>query len=83
MKLGKGMNELRASGGPDTPQRSRKNVPDLLRARPVRVTVKGEKISNQTTMGKSLERFDEVGTSKRVWAREYPPSLPFAQGAWR
>ena len=34
------------SGGSDTPQRNRNNTPDLLKAMPVKVTVKDEKISN-------------------------------------
>ena len=45
MKLGKGVNEL-ASGGPDTPQRNWKNIPDLLRAMSVKVSVIDGKISN-------------------------------------
>ena len=35
----------RASGGPDTPQRNRNNIPDLLRAMPVKESVKDGKIS--------------------------------------
>ena len=42
----KGMNESWASGGPDTPQRNWNNVPDLLRAMPVKVSAKVGKISN-------------------------------------
>ena len=36
----------RASRGSDTPQSNWNNVPDLLRAMPVKVSVKDEKISN-------------------------------------
>ena len=35
-----------ASGGADTPQRNRNNVPDLLRAMLMKVSVKAGKISN-------------------------------------
>ena len=35
-----------ASGGSDTPQRNRNNLPDLLRAMPVKVSVKDGKISD-------------------------------------
>ena len=51
----------RVSGGSDTPQRSRNHIPDLLRAMPVKLSVKDGQISNLTTMGKRLERFGEVG----------------------
>ena len=37
------------------------NIPDVLRAMPLKVPVKARKISNQETMRKSLEGFDEVG----------------------
>ena len=50
----------RASGSPDTPQRNRNNLPDLLRAMPVKASVKDGRICNQTMMGKRLERFGEV-----------------------
>ena len=33
----------RASSGPDTPQRNRNNIPDLLREMPVKVSVIGGK----------------------------------------
>ena len=33
-----------ASGGPNTPQRNRNNLPDLLRVMPVRVSIKDGKI---------------------------------------
>ena len=36
----------RASGGPDTPQRNWNNIPALLRAMPVKVSVKDGKISD-------------------------------------
>ena len=36
----------RASGGPDTPQRKRNNLPDLLRAMPVKVYATDGEISN-------------------------------------
>ena len=36
------------------------NIPDLLRAMPVKVSAKDGKISNQITMGKKLERFGEA-----------------------
>ena len=36
----------RVSGGPDTSQRNRNNLPDLLKAMPVKVSVKDGKISN-------------------------------------
>ena len=39
------------------PQRNRNNVPHLLRAIPVKVSLEDGKISNKTTMGKKLERF--------------------------
>ena len=35
-----------ASGGPDTPQRNWNNIHDLLRTMPVKVSIKGGKISN-------------------------------------
>ena len=35
----------RDSGGPDTPKRNRNNVPGLLRAMPVNVSVKDGKVS--------------------------------------
>ena len=38
------MNE--SSGGPDMPQRNKDNIPDLLRAIPVKVSVEDGKISN-------------------------------------
>ena len=41
------MNEL-SSYGSDTPQRNRNNLPDLLRAMPVKVSREDENISNQT-----------------------------------
>ena len=41
----------RASGGPDTPQKNRNDISDLLRAMPVKASVKD---------GKRLERFGEV-----------------------
>ena len=50
----------RTSGVPNTPPRNRNNIPDLLRAMPVRVFVKDGMISN-TTMGKRLERFGGLG----------------------
>ena len=50
----------RASSCSDTPQRNRNNIPDLLRAMPVKLFVKDGKISSQTTMRKRLERFGEV-----------------------
>ena len=50
----------RSSGGPDTLQRKRNNLPDHLRAMPVKVSVKDGKISNETMMGKRLERFGKV-----------------------
>ena len=50
----------RASGGSDTPQRNRNNLPDLLRTMPVKVFIKDGKISNQSMRGKRLERFGEV-----------------------
>ena len=37
------------------------NIPDLLRAIPVKLSVQDGKISIETTMGKRLERFSEVG----------------------
>ena len=37
---------IRASGGPDTPQKNKKSIPDLPRAMPVEVSVKDGKISN-------------------------------------
>ena len=45
MKLGKGVNEL-GFWGPNTPQRNMNNIPDLLRAMPVKVSVEDGKISN-------------------------------------
>ena len=36
----------RASGGSDTPQRNRNNLPDLLRIMPFKVFIKDGKISN-------------------------------------
>ena len=36
----------RASGGPDTPQRNRNNLPDLLRTMSVKESVIDGKISN-------------------------------------
>ena len=47
VKLGKGV-------------RSTNNLPDLLRAMPGKVSIKDGEISNQTMMGKRLERFGEV-----------------------
>ena len=35
----------RASGGPNTPQNDRNYIPDLLRATPVKVSLKDGKIS--------------------------------------
>ena len=49
-----------ASGVSSMPQRNRNNLPDLLRAMLVKVSIKDGKISNQTTMGKRLERIGEV-----------------------
>ena len=40
--------------------RNRNNIPDLMRAMPVKESVEDEKISYQTMMGKRLERFGEV-----------------------
>ena len=35
-----------ASGGPNTPQRNRNNIPDLLRTMLLKVSVKDGKVSN-------------------------------------
>ena len=51
---------IRASNGPGTPQRNMSNILDLMRAMSVKVSVNDGKISNQTTMEKGLERFDEI-----------------------
>ena len=40
----------RLFGVPDTPQRNRNNIPDLLRAMPLKLSVEDEKTCNQTTM---------------------------------
>ena len=40
----------RASGGPGTPQGNRNNIPDLLRAMPVKISLKDGKVSNETRL---------------------------------
>ena len=63
-----------ASGGPDTLQRNRNNLPDLLRTMPVKVSVKDGKISHQSTMGKRLERIVEVTiVDEREWILKHHP----------
>ena len=52
--------EIPASGVRSSPQRNRNNIPDPLRAMPVKVSVKAGKISNYMTTRKSLERFGEL-----------------------
>ena len=49
-----------AVGGSDTPQRNWNNLPDLLRTIPVKLSIEDGKISDKTTMGKSLERSGEA-----------------------
>ena len=50
----------RASGCSDMPQRNRNNLPHLLGAIAVKLSVRDGKISNQTTMGKRSGRFGEA-----------------------
>ena len=45
MKLGNGVNEL-SFWYSDMPQRNKDNLPDLLRAMPVKASIKDGKISN-------------------------------------
>ena len=49
----------RTSGGSDTPQRNWNNLPDLLRAMPMKVSIKDGKISNKQR-SERLERFGKV-----------------------
>ena len=51
-----------ASSVPDMPQRSRDNIPDLLRPIPVKLAVKDGKISNQADD-------KEVGEIWQGWGR--------------
>ena len=50
----------RASGVPDKSQRNGNNAPGLLRAMPVKASVRDGKVCHQTTMRKRFERFGEV-----------------------
>ena len=53
----------RASDHPEMPQRkrNRKNTPDVLRAMPVRASVEGGKICNQTMVREMLQIFGTAG----------------------
>ena len=50
----------RASGGPEKPQRNENDIPEPLRAMPVKVSINDGKIRNQTMMRKRLEWFGLV-----------------------
>ena len=61
-EIGKGESES-TSGGSDTPQKKRNDIPDLMRVMSVKVSVKDGKICNKMKMGKKLERSDVVETN--------------------
>ena len=50
----------RATGGSNTSQWIRDDIPDFLRAMSMKVWIRNGKICNQTKMRKRLERFGEA-----------------------
>ena len=82
--------EFGASGDPDTPPGNSDNIPHLMRAIPVIVSIKDGKVCNQMTARKRLERFDEVEITdemngeiiktQRLWQGNQVFEMHFSKG---